>query len=81
MVMTLSRYAAGAVIVRENDCGETAYVIEQGQVEVSKELDRQPVHLAYLDEVGGAFLSGNRWCPWCSRLLEEVELLEKGSLL
>lgn len=26
----------------------------------------------HLDEVGGAFLPGNRWCPWSSRLLREV---------
>ncbi|MGH7834251.1 MAG: cyclic nucleotide-binding domain-containing protein [Candidatus Binatia bacterium] len=43
-----SRYQAGQVIIRENDFGETAYIIEQGQVEVSKELDGQSVHLAYL---------------------------------
>src|SRR5215475_9711039 len=47
-VITLSRYEAGKVIVQENDFGETAYVIEQGQVEVSKELNGQNVHLAYL---------------------------------
>jgi CRP-like cAMP-binding protein len=46
-VITLS-YEAGEVIVQENDFGETAYVIELGQVEVSKELDGQNVHLAYL---------------------------------
>src|SRR4029450_8055691 len=49
MVITLSRYEAGEVIVQENDFGETAYLIEQGQVEVSKELDGQTVHLAYLE--------------------------------
>ena len=42
------RYKAGDVIIRENDIGETAYVIAQGQVEVSKELDGQHVHLDYL---------------------------------
>jgi hypothetical protein len=26
----------------------------------------------HLDEVGGAFLPGSRWCPWGSRLLREV---------
>src|SRR5215813_4669435 len=45
---TQSRYAAGEVIVQENDVGDTAYIIEQGQVEVSKALDAHPVHLAYL---------------------------------
>src|ERR1041384_4809654 len=47
-MVTLSRYAAGTVIVQENDAGDTAYVIEQGQVEVSKALDGHKVHLAYL---------------------------------
>ena len=48
MVITLRQYEAGEVIVQENDFGETAYLIEQGQVEVSKALDGQTVHLAYL---------------------------------
>jgi hypothetical protein len=26
----------------------------------------------HLAEVGGAFLPGNHWCPWGSRLLREV---------
>jgi CRP-like cAMP-binding protein len=47
-VITLSRYEAGEVIVQENEVGETGYVIAQGQVEVTKELDGQNVHLAYL---------------------------------
>ncbi|HSE91471.1 MAG TPA: cyclic nucleotide-binding domain-containing protein [Candidatus Binatia bacterium] len=47
-MITLSRYQAGEVIVQENDFGETAYVIGQGRVEVSKELDGQKFHLAYL---------------------------------
>jgi signal transduction histidine kinase/ActR/RegA family two-component response regulator len=42
------RYEAGEVIIRENEVGETAYVIAQGKVEVSKQLDGQKVHLAYL---------------------------------
>ncbi len=47
-MITLSRYEAGEVIIQENDFGETAYVIAQGQVEVSKKIDGQNVHLAYL---------------------------------
>jgi CRP-like cAMP-binding protein len=47
-MITLSRYEAGEVIVRENDFGETAYIIGEGRVEVSKELDGRNVHLAYL---------------------------------
>jgi CRP-like cAMP-binding protein len=47
-MIPLGRYEAGQVIIQENDVGETAYVIRQGQVEVSKELQGQKVHLAYL---------------------------------
>jgi CRP-like cAMP-binding protein len=47
-VITLSRYESGEVIVQENEVGETAYIIAQGQVEVTKKLDGQNVHLAYL---------------------------------
>jgi CRP-like cAMP-binding protein len=47
-MIPLSRYEAGEVIIRENDLGETAYVITQGRVEVSKQLQGQKVHLAYL---------------------------------
>jgi CRP-like cAMP-binding protein len=48
IMVTLSRYQAGEVIVQENDFGETAYVIAQGQVEVTKGVHGQNVHLAYL---------------------------------
>lgn len=27
----------------------------------------------HLAEVGGAFLPGRRWCPWSSRVVEEIE--------
>ncbi|MFY2559086.1 calmodulin [Corallococcus terminator] len=27
----------------------------------------------HLDEAGGAFLPGNHWCPWDSRLTREVK--------
>jgi len=47
-MISLSRYQPGEVIIQENDLGETAYVITQGRVEVSKELQGQKVHLAYL---------------------------------
>lgn len=48
-MITLTRYKAGDVIVQENEFGETAYFIVEGQVEVSKKLDGQNIHLAYLD--------------------------------
>ena len=43
-MITLSRYEAGEVIIQETDLGETAYLVTQGQVEVSKELQGQRVH-------------------------------------
>ncbi|WP_210404811.1 calmodulin-binding protein [Hahella sp. CCB-MM4] len=27
----------------------------------------------HLDEVGGAFLPGNMWCPWSSKLVKEIQ--------
>ena len=27
----------------------------------------------HLDEAGGAFLPGGHWCPWSSRLVDEVQ--------
>lgn len=47
-MITIRKYESGEIILKENDLGETAFVIEQGRVEVSKELDGQKVHLAYL---------------------------------
>jgi hypothetical protein len=47
-MITLRRYGAGEIILKENDPGETAFVIEQGRVEVSKELNGEKVHLARL---------------------------------
>jgi len=47
-MISLTQYKGGDVIIREHDVGETAYVIAQGKVEVSKERGGQNVHLAYL---------------------------------
>ena len=41
-------FEAGDIIFRENDIGETAYVIQQGRVEVLKNLNGKDVHLAYI---------------------------------
>jgi CRP/FNR family cyclic AMP-dependent transcriptional regulator len=42
------QYEAGEVVFRENEIGETAYVIEEGRVEVLKNLNGNNVHLAYI---------------------------------
>ncbi|MCZ6875962.1 MAG: cyclic nucleotide-binding domain-containing protein [bacterium] len=48
-MLTLRQYAAGEAILRQNDHGETAYIIERGQVEIIKTLpDGQQIHLAFL---------------------------------
>jgi CRP-like cAMP-binding protein len=52
--MQLRRYQAGEVILRENDMGETAYIIERGRVEIAKALHGQNIHLAFVG-VGGIF--------------------------
>lgn len=28
----------------------------------------------HLSEIGGAFLPGNHWCPWASRVIAEIEM-------
>lgn len=47
-------YRAGEVIFRENESGETAYIINHGRVEISKESAGQKVTLAYMGP-GGVF--------------------------
>jgi len=46
-MITLRQFEPGEVIIQENDMGETAYIIERGKVEVTKERDGQRVHLGY----------------------------------
>lgn len=43
-----SVFKAGQVITRENEQGGTAYVIERGRVEVTKDAEGKEIHLAYL---------------------------------
>jgi CRP/FNR family cyclic AMP-dependent transcriptional regulator len=47
-MVTLREYKAGEFIFREGESAETAYVIERGRVQVTKSLDGQDIHLAYL---------------------------------
>ena len=44
----LLRFEPGEVIIRENDTGDSAYLIEDGVVEVSREADGGRVVLAEL---------------------------------
>ncbi len=43
------KFYSGDEIIRENDTGETAYIIEKGRVEVSMQKDGQKIHLAFLE--------------------------------
>jgi CRP-like cAMP-binding protein len=47
-MIRMRSFEAGEVIFFENDMGETAYVIEEGRVEVLKNMDGNNVHLAYI---------------------------------
>lgn len=42
------RYSPNDLIIRENDPGETAYIIESGKVSISKESNGKAVHIAFL---------------------------------
>lgn len=42
------RFKAGDVIIRENDEGEAAYIIERGRVKVTREIDGREIRLAEL---------------------------------
>ena len=46
------QYASGEIIIRENDIGETAFVIEQGRVRVTKKRGGRTVHIAELGPGG-----------------------------
>jgi CRP/FNR family cyclic AMP-dependent transcriptional regulator len=47
-VVTTAQYKSGEIIIRENDQGESAYVINSGRVEVTKYLRGKNIHLTYL---------------------------------
>jgi hypothetical protein len=67
MVITRRRYEAGEVIVQENDCGDTAYLIEHGQAQGHRL--RPATHCEKLCEPGCAH-TGPVDClavPWLSR--------------
>lgn len=50
----LRLFNTGEVIIQENDVGETAYILEQGRVEVTKQKDGKKLYLGYLS-VGDIF--------------------------
>src|SRR4051812_8018139 len=53
-LITIRQYAPQECITKEHEPGETAFVIEKGRVEVTKEKDGKSVHIAYL-EAGATF--------------------------
>ena len=46
-MLTVLQFQAGDIILRENEVGETAYFIEQGRVEITRESPGHKMHLAY----------------------------------
>jgi CRP-like cAMP-binding protein len=48
-MITLRQYAPGEAIIRENEKGECAYIIEKGRVEITREKEGKPSHIAYLE--------------------------------
>ena len=53
-MFALKRYEAGDIILQESSVVETAYLIERGKVELSKDVNGNPRHVAYL-EAGQTF--------------------------
>jgi hypothetical protein len=49
-MITLRQYAPGEAIIRENEPGECAYIIEKGRVEITREKGGRPAHIAFLGE-------------------------------
>ena len=49
-MITLRKFQAGEIIFRENDESGSAYIIEKGQVEVTRQGEGQDIHLARLGE-------------------------------
>jgi len=47
-MITLRQFEPGEVIIKEDDMGETAYIIERGKVEVTKELNGKMIHLGFV---------------------------------
>jgi hypothetical protein len=48
-MITIRQYSPGEAIIRENELGECAYLIEKGRVEITKEKGGVQTHIAYLD--------------------------------
>ncbi|GAB4442263.1 MAG: hypothetical protein Kow0031_24350 [Anaerolineae bacterium] len=48
LMAKLRMFRAGEVIIQENDVGETAYILEQGRVDVTKEQGGKKIYLGYL---------------------------------
>ena len=47
-MVPLRQFKPGEIIIKENDMGETAYIIEKGRVEATKEKDGKKAHLGYM---------------------------------
>ncbi len=53
-MVTSKQYKPGGLIIKENDPGETAYIIKNGRVRVTKEVEGESIHICDL-ETGNIF--------------------------
>ena len=49
-MIAMRQFAPNEDIIKENESGETAFIIEKGRVEISKEKGGKRVHIAYLEK-------------------------------
>ena len=47
-MVNIRQYNAEEIIIKEGDTGESVYIIKEGRVNVTKEVDGKEVHIAYI---------------------------------
>ena len=57
-MITLRQYAPGEAIIRENEMGECAYIIEKGRVEITREKEAS---LPKKPAIAGCPKAASRW--------------------
>jgi CRP-like cAMP-binding protein len=73
------RYRAGETILRENDLGESAFIIQKGRVEITRQVGGRPLHLATLgpgETLGEMSMIDDQPRSATALALEDTELAE-----
>lgn len=76
---TRDQRVRGKVVLGRAEYNEAwPFHLDPGSIELfgssTEGCDATPMEIEeHLTEVGGAFLPGNEWCPWSSRLVREVK--------